>query len=68
MSTAPVLAMPNYTLPFTLKMDANGYGIGAVLTQQGRPIAYLNKGLSERYMGLSAYEKKFLAILLAVSK
>ena len=68
MSTAPILAMPNYSLPFILVIDASGHGIGAVLTQQGRPIAYLSKGLSERHRALSTYEKKFLAILMAVLK
>ena len=68
MSTAPVLAMPNYSLSFTLEVDANGYRIGAILTQQGRPIVYLSKGLSERNRALSTYEKEFLAILLAVEK
>ena len=68
MTTASVLAMPNYTLPFTLEVDASGYEIEAVLTQQGRPIAYLSKGLSGRHKRLSTHEKEFLAILMAISK
>ncbi|GJZ40777.1 putative mitochondrial protein [Tanacetum coccineum] len=43
-------------------------GIGAVLQQEGHPIAYLSKTLSSKHQSLSTYEKEFLAVLLAVDK
>jgi len=38
------------------------------LMQQGQPIAYLSKALSEKHRNLSIYEKEFLALIMAVEK
>ncbi|XP_039004688.1 uncharacterized protein LOC120131883 [Hibiscus syriacus] len=68
MCQAPVLALPDFTKEFCLETDASSEGIGVVLSQGGRPLAYLSKALSTKNMDLSIYEKEYLAILLAVSK
>jgi hypothetical protein len=64
--SAPVLALPNFSLPFCLETDANNHGVRAVLLQSGHPIVYLSKALGPRSQGLSTYEKEFLAIFIAV--
>jgi hypothetical protein len=61
-------SLPYQIGTFVLETDASGRGIGAVLMQLGRPIAYLSKALGPKSLGLSTSEKEFLALLLAISK
>jgi hypothetical protein len=65
MTEPPVLALPNFSLPFILEADACDHGIGAVLMQQGKPISFLSKALGPRSAGWSTYDKEALAILEA---
>ncbi|KAL6332966.1 hypothetical protein AAG906_019980 [Vitis piasezkii] len=65
-TTTPTLAMPNFNEPFTIETDASGDGIGAVLTQQGRPIAYMSRALGVTKRSWSIYAKEMLAIVEAI--
>lgn len=68
MIEAPVLVIPNFSLPFVLETNACDTGIGAVLTHEGRPLAFMSKALGPKNQGLSTYEKEYLALLMAVKQ
>ena len=67
MITPPVLALPDFSLPFVIETDASSYGIGVVLMQEGHPLAFISKSLSPRMKQLSVYDKELLAIVYAVT-
>jgi len=43
-----ILRYPDYKKAFDLTTDASAYGIGAVLSQEGRPITMISRTLSDR--------------------
>ncbi|GKB16046.1 putative mitochondrial protein [Tanacetum coccineum] len=68
MMNAPMLALLNFQEEFIVETDASEEGIGAVLQQQGHPIAFLSKTLAPRHKGLSTYKKELWAMVYALEK
>jgi hypothetical protein len=68
MSTAPVLALPDFTKPFVPKIDATRESIGLVLMQQGRATAFFSQALGPKALAQCTYHKEALAILEALKK
>ena len=65
LSTAPVLGYPDWTKSFTLRTDASIEGLGAVLRQDDRVIAYLSRSLTPAEARLDVRELECLAVLYA---
>lgn len=68
LTQAPTLAMANFEEPFEMEIlcDASLLGIGAVLTQQGRPIAYESKKLTETEKRWTTGDQELWAVIHAL--
>ena len=67
-ATAPILYIVDPNKPFVVETDASNFAVGAVLTQEGRPIAFESKKLDHAQQNYSVYERQLYAIVHALKK
>ena len=67
-SNPPVLKYFDVHKPVTLSVDASQNGIGAVCMQDGSPVAYASRALTQTESQYAQIEKELLAAVFACSK
>ena len=62
------LSFPDYSREFVVTTDASDIGVGAVLSQDGRPVAYFSKRLSGSQKRWSTTDKELYAVLASLER
>ena len=64
----PVLKYYNINEEITLECDASQYGLGAAMKQNGQPVAYASRALTQTESQCTQIEKELLAIVFACER
>ena len=67
-STAPVLSYYDPKIELEIQCDASKKGLGAALLQNGKPIAYASRTLTDTEQRYAQIEKEMLAIVFSLEK
>ena len=68
MTSLPTLALLDFSKAFVIETDASRVGLGAVLMQDEKPLAYFNHKLSPQAQAKLVYERELMAMVLAIRK
>ncbi|KAK1579643.1 hypothetical protein QYE76_016621 [Lolium multiflorum] len=63
LTEAPLLVLPDFTQTFEIECDASGLGIGGVLMQNGKPVAYYSEKLDGARLNYPIYDKELYALV-----
>src|SRR4051812_24849834 len=65
-STYPLT--PDYKKKFTVTTDTSDQALGAVISQDNKPIEFLSKKFSQQELNWTVYEKEIFAMVYAINR
>ena len=68
LANLPVLRLFDPSLPVLLSVDTSPLGVGAVLLQNGQPLEFASRTLTETQQRHSQIEKELLAVLFGLQR
>jgi hypothetical protein len=66
LTTAPVLVMPDMEKPFSIYCNASGQGLGCVLMQDGRVVAYASQQLRKHEVNYLTHDLELATVVHAL--
>ena len=68
LTSAPVLALPDFERPFDVTTDASIVAVGGELAQGGRPVAFFSKKLTPAESRYHVTDRELMGVYLACMK